>query len=192
MLALFARLPMLPLAFLTVAAPNVPTQHEQKATIEWIEIRGNHRYPEDVLRPRIKSKPGDTFDEVLLKLDLRSLYETGFFEKIEMDKKDGDTGQIIAFQVTEKPVIRAIEFVRFEPLRMSDVEACFKERKIDFTVDRLFDPSKLRSAQKALAELLAQHGQRPEALRTELEQLPPCSIRVRFILGDKGKTPEKQ
>jgi outer membrane protein insertion porin family len=181
----------LALGFLFWVTLYAPAKQVQKATIERIEIQGNHRYTEDVLRSRVKSNPGDICDEALLKLDLRSLYETGFFEKIDIDEKDGHTGKIVTFQVTEKPVIRALEFVGFEPLRMSDIEAYFKDHKIDFKVEGLFDPSKLRSAQKALEELLAQQGQRPDKLHTEIKQTSPTGIGVRFILDEKNAAPVK-
>ncbi len=186
------RFSILVLAFLFALTLSAHAKQAQKATIERIEIRGYHRYPEDVLRSYVKSKPGDIFDEERLQLDLHALYDTGFFEKVEISDKDGDMGKIVTFQLTEKPVIRVIEFVGFEPLRMSDVEAYFKEHKIDFKVDGLYDPSKLRSAQKALEQLLAQQGQHPGKVRTEIKQLPPASIGVRFILDEQNKATTKR
>ncbi len=164
----------------------------QTKTIERIDIRGYRRYPEGMIRSKIKSKPGDVCQTDRLALDVQSLYQTGLFENVEVRQKEGDTGRVVTFLVKEKPVIRSIEFVGFGSLRISAIEAYFEEHKIDFKVESLYDRAKLNAAEQALEQLLAQQGRRRDGkIHTEVHQIPPSSIRVRFILGEIPKSGRK-
>lgn len=157
----------------------------QKTTIERIDIRGYRRTPEEVTRSCIKSEPGGIFDEARIQLDLRALYATGSFERIEVRESDGDIGKIVTFEVREKPLIRNIEFVGFKSFDVSAIEAYFKEHKVDMKVNSLYDPARLRLAEQAIERLLAQQGVRSGAVHSEIEKIPPESVRVRFILAEK-------
>jgi len=159
----------------------VPPAHTQNTKIERIDIRGNRRCSEDVIRSCIKSRVGGVYDEGRLNLDLRSIYATGDFELVEICERDGDDGKIVTFTVKEKPLIRSIEFVGFEISEYSKISQYFKEHKIDVRVDTLYDPAKIRAAEKALEQMLALQGRHPGKVRIEVEQIPPASVRVKFI-----------
>jgi outer membrane protein insertion porin family len=55
----------------------------QKSFIERIEIRGNWKTKDRVLRRELSVYPGDTFDMVKVKLSQRRLEGLGYFEKVE-------------------------------------------------------------------------------------------------------------
>src|SRR3974390_3020665 len=76
-------------------------QQTPRPTIERIDIRGNRRIQEDNIRFYIQSRAGESFDEGRLELDLRALYKANFFENIEVEERDGDTGKIVTFIVKE-------------------------------------------------------------------------------------------
>jgi outer membrane protein assembly factor BamA len=52
-------------------------------------------------------------------------------------------------------------------------------------VDSLFDVAKLRAAERALKQMLAQQGESSGAVHSEIEPIPPASVRVRFVLVKK-------
>src|SRR5512138_978311 len=88
-----------------------PTAETSATTIERIDIRGNRRIPEETIRFYIQSRPGDPYNQARLEYDLRAVYNAKFFENVEVQERDGDSGKIITFIVKEKPLIRAIEYV---------------------------------------------------------------------------------
>ena len=55
----------------------------QKSYVERIEIRGNWKTKDRVLRRELSVYPGDTFDMVKVKLSQRRLEGLGYFEKVE-------------------------------------------------------------------------------------------------------------
>jgi uncharacterized protein (TIGR02246 family) len=156
------------------------TPAPQKSTVERIDIRGFRRYGDDMIRSHIQSKPGGVYDEALLNLDLRAIYATGYFENVEINERDGYAGKIVTFEVRERPLIRSIEFSGFK-FELSQIESYFKQHKVDIRVDTLFDVAKVRTAERALEQMLAQQGRHPGKVHTELESIPPSSVRVKFI-----------
>jgi outer membrane protein insertion porin family len=178
--------------FLLAGSPSFAQQFVQPAkpeiTIERIDIRGNRRIKEEDVRFYIQARPGDTYDEERLQLDLRALYkEAKWFEKIQITSLDGDTGKIVTFLLEEKPLIREIKYVGNKSFTESNILDHFKERKIGITVDSVYEPSKARAAERGLRELLLQNGKPLGTVRTEIENVPPSSVRLKFIIDEGPK-----
>jgi len=165
----------------------VYAQQPERVTIERIDVRGNRRIPEDTIRFYIQSRPGQIFDPGRLELDLRALYKANFFENIEIDEEDGDTGKIITFYLKEKPLIRSLNYDGNKSFTESDILDNFKERKVGLTVDSQYDPAKIRAAERALKDLQTLNGKPLGSVRSEIEQIPPSSVRVRFIMDEGPK-----
>jgi outer membrane protein insertion porin family len=165
----------------------VLAQQSAQTTIERIDVRGNRRIPEDTIRFYIQSRPGEPYDEARLELDLRALYKANWFENIEIQERDGDTGKIITFVFKEKPLIRSIEYVGNKSFTESNILDAFKEKKVGLTVDSQYDASKIRAAERALKDLMVQNGKPLGTIRTEIENIPPSNVRVRFIMDEGAK-----
>ncbi len=162
-------------------------QQTQRPTIERIDIRGNRRIQEDTIRFYIQSRVGESYDEGRMELDLRALYKANFFENIEVEERDGDTGKIITFVVKEKPLIRSIEYSGNKSFTESNILDHFKEKKVGLTVDSQYDPAKIRAAERALKDLMTQNGKPLGTVHTEVENIPPSSVRVRFVMDEGAK-----
>jgi outer membrane protein insertion porin family len=167
--------------------PLAVAQETQRATIERVDVRGNRRIPEDTIRFYIQSRQSDVFDPARLELDLRALYKANFFESIEIDERDGDTGKIITFIVKEKPLIRSITYEGNKSFTESNILEHFKTRKVGLTVDSQYDPGKIRMAERALKELLEQNGKPLGTVKTEIENIPPSSVSVKFVMDEGAK-----
>jgi outer membrane protein insertion porin family len=169
------------LAFETVA------QQSQTPTIERIDIRGNRRVPEDTIRFYIQSRVGDPYSVTRLSRDLIALWNSHSFENIEIEEKDGDTGKLITFVVKEKPMIRALEYAGNKSFTESNILDTFKERKVGITIDSPYDPPKIRSAERALVDLMKQNGRPLGTVTTEIEDIPPAAVRIRFVMDEGPK-----
>jgi outer membrane protein insertion porin family len=170
-----------------IANTAAVAQQPSATKIERIDIRGNRRIPEDTIRFYIQSRPGEPYDESRLEFDLRSLYKSNSFENIEVQERDGDVGKIITFVVKEKPLIRSIEYVGNRSFTESNILDAFKEKKVGLTVDSQFDQSKVKAAERALRDLLLQNGKPLGTVHSEIEKIPPASVRIRFIVTEGAK-----
>jgi outer membrane protein insertion porin family len=182
-MAILARLGICVIGFLLIDSAAF-AQESAGPTIERIDIRGNRRIPEETIRFYIQSRPGEPYSEARLESDLRDVYKANFFEYIEIQERDGDVGKIITFVVKEKPLIRAIEYVGNKSFTESNILDEFKERKVGLTTDSQYDPSKIEAAKRALRGLMLQNGKPLGTIRSEIDNIPPSSVRVRFIMDE--------
>jgi outer membrane protein insertion porin family len=154
-------------------------------TVERVDIRGNRRIPEDTIRASIvQTRQGEPYDAARVEFDIRSLYRTNYFENLEAQEKDGDIGKIITFIVKEKPLIRAIEYSGNKSFNESSILDAFKEKKLGFTVDSQYDPAKVKAAERILKDLMLQNGKPLGTIRSDVEPIPPVSVKVRFIVEE--------
>lgn len=172
------------LGFLLSAFPAF-AQAGGETIVERVDIRGNRRIPEDTIRANINQiRPGEPYDESRVEVDLRAIYRTNFFENLDVQERDGDIGKIITFIVKEKPLIRAIEYVGNKSFTESNILDAFKEKKLGLTVDSQYDPAKVKMAERILRDLMVQSGKPLGSVRSDVEPIPPVSVRVRFIVDE--------
>lgn len=163
-------------------------QQSTGTTVERVDVRGNRRIPEDTIRASIiQTRPGEPYDQARLEFDLRALHRTNYFENLEVQEKDGDIGKIVTFVVKEKPLIRAIEYVGNKSFTESNILDAFKEKKLGLTVDSQYDPVKVKMAERILRDLMIQGGKPLGSIRSDVEPIPPYSVRLRFIV-DEGES----
>jgi len=179
------------LAGLLIAEPCVMAQQQpvkQEPTIERIDIRGNRRIKEEDVRFYIQARAGDVYDEERLQMDLKALYkEAKWFENIEITSVDGDTGKIVTFLLKEKPLVREIKYEGAKSFTESNILDHFKERKIGLTQDSVYEPGKVKAAERALVELMVQNGKPLGTVHSELEDVPPSSVRLTFLMDEGPK-----
>ncbi|MBE9592288.1 MAG: hypothetical protein IMF19_02300, partial [Proteobacteria bacterium] len=76
--------------------------------IDSISVEGNKRIETDAILAVIESQKGAKYDQDTLNKDLRSIYQMGFFEDVQIDTKESPGGKSVAFKVSEKPSIGKI------------------------------------------------------------------------------------
>ena len=92
---------------------NIPQSEAEKAEgqpISRIDISGNRRVAKDDIVSYLREKPGNGFKVDNLASDVRALWDSGFFDDVEVDMTREDRGVILRFLVRERPNIKSIEF----------------------------------------------------------------------------------
>ena len=98
---------------------------------------------------------------MLLRRDFQALWNTQYFEDIRLEVQDSPNrpnSKIVIFHVIERPVIRRIEYHGIKSVTQSEILDRFKDRKVGLTVESQFDPTKIKKAEVAIKDLLAEHG----------------------------------
>src|SRR5215471_20610156 len=127
----------------------------QQDVIVGIDVRGNRRIPQDTIKARIFTKPGDIYDAAGLERDFNSLWNTGYFEDIKFLREQTPKGWRIIVQVKEKPTIREINYVGLSSVSNSDVLDRFKQEKVGLTVESQYDPTRIKKAENSVKNLLS-------------------------------------
>lgn len=90
--------------------------------IHKVEIRGAKYVPDEVIKALIKAKEGVTYTPDLVREDIRRLYRTGFFDKIEVYEEKQDDSVTLYYNVVDLPIIYKIEFVGNRKIKSEDLE----------------------------------------------------------------------
>jgi outer membrane protein insertion porin family len=153
-------------------ALQLPAQ--SPAVVERIEFVGNRRIRTETLRARIFSRPGDPFREESLKRDFLALWNTQFFEDIQLRVENSPgraNGKIVVFELKERPIIRRIRYEGIHSVSESDILERFHDRKVGLTVESQLDPARIMKARAVLKDLLAEHGRQFATITPLYERL---------------------
>jgi outer membrane protein insertion porin family len=155
--------------------------------IEDIDVQGNRRIPSETVLSRVYTRKGDVYDEAALQRDLRSVWNSGYFEDVRMEREQSSKGWLIHIYVREKPTIRTIEYHGLNSVSQSDVLERYKKVKVPLTVDSPYDPTKVIKAKVVLQQLLSEHGRQFANITVQVQQVPPASVAVTFNVKEGPK-----
>ena len=172
--------------------PQAPATNPQEApTIERIEFQGNRRIRSETLRSRIFSRVGDPLSEDTLRRDFHALWNTQYFEDIRLevqDSPDKPNQKIVIFYVTERPIIRRIEYKGNKSVSESDILDRFKDRKVGLSIESQFDPTRIKKAEVVLKELLAEHGRQFATVKPTYERVAGTNtVKLVFNINEGAK-----
>ncbi|HKO19676.1 MAG TPA: outer membrane protein assembly factor BamA [Acidobacteriaceae bacterium] len=148
------------------------------------QVVGNRRIPRDSVIARMASHQGDAYDQATVERDFNSLWNTGYFQSLRIERVDTPTCVQLVVYVTEKPTVRTIEYVGLNAVTQSDVQERFKKAKVGLTVESQFDFTKVKRAETVLKDLLAEHGHQFATIRTEIKTIPPQSVGITFRIKE--------
>ena len=159
----------------------------QQELVAGIDVRGNRRIPQDTIKARIFTRPGDVYDEAALERDFNSLWNTGYFEDIRFEREQTAKGWLIHVYVKERATIREIDYTGLNSVSKSDVLDRFKEAKVGLSPESQYDPTKVKKAEVTIKDLLAEHGRQFATVKTEIRTIPPAAVSLTFVVKEGPK-----
>jgi outer membrane protein insertion porin family len=169
------------LVLLFAAAAGVA---QQANSIDSIRVIGNRRIPKETILARLFTHPGDTYDPISIERDFNSLWNTGYFENLRIEREDSEKGIILDIFVKEKPTIREINYKGLNAVSTSDVLDRFKKEKVGLSVESQYDAAKILHATTVLKELLSEHGHQFAIVKLDIKDIPPASVQVNFNIKE--------
>ncbi len=169
---------------LTLALLAGVAQAQQPQTIDSIRVIGNRRIPKETILARLFTHPGDTYDPISIERDFNSLWNTGYFENLRIEREDSEKGIILDIFVKEKPTIREINYKGLNAVSVSDVLDRFKKEKVGLSVESQYDPAKVLRATAVLKDILSEHGHQFAVIKLDIKDIPPASVQVNFNIKE--------
>jgi len=157
---------------------------QSPTTIDSIRVIGNRRIPKETVLARLFTHPGDTYDPISIERDFNSLWNTGYFENLRIEREDTEKGIILDVFVKEKPTIREINYKGLNSITQSDVLDRFKKEKVGLSVESQYDPAKVLRATTILKDLLSEHGHQFATVKLDIKDIPPASVQVNFNIKE--------
>jgi len=138
----------------------------QEFIIKDIRVEGLQRITPGTVFNYLPMKVGDTFDDSRSSEAVRTLFKTGFFEDVRLERDGG----VLVFILVERPAITSIELSGNEDIETE--ELIDNLRQIGFAEGRAFDRSQLEKLKEELKRLyysLGKYAVKLESTVTELD-----------------------
>jgi outer membrane protein insertion porin family len=177
----------------TLWAQQAPEASGPQYVITRVDFAGTRRIQTATLRARIFSRVGDPYNADAVRRDFQALWNTQFFEDIRLEVEDDPdpshpNGKIIIFHVSERPIIRRIEYKGNKSITESDILDAYKQKKVGLTVESQFDPTKIKRAEVILKQLLAEHGRQFATVKPTYERIPATNaVKLVFNINEGPK-----
>jgi outer membrane protein insertion porin family len=149
-------------------------------TIDSIRVIGNRRIPKETIIARLFIHQGDTYDINTVEASFQSLWNTGYFENLRVEREDTEKGIILNIFVREKPNIREIKYNGLSSITQSDILDRFKKEKVGLSEDGQYDPTKVKLAETVIKQMEAEHGHQFATIKTDVKTMPPASVQISF------------
>jgi outer membrane protein insertion porin family len=170
------------LAVIAVLAPQAHSQESQ--TLCQPEVIGNRHIPKETILARLFSHQGDLYDPQVVERDFNSLWNTGYFEDVRIERQDTPECIQLVVLVREKLTIREINYKGLNAVSQSDLLDAFKKAKVGISVESQYDPAKAIRAETVLKAILAEHGHQFATVRIETRDIPPAGVSLNFIIKE--------
>ena len=109
---------------------------------------GNRRIPKESVLARLFSRAGRCqYDQATVERDFNSLWNTGYFENVRIERVDTPKCVQLVVYVLEKPTVREINYKGLNAVSLSDVQERLKKAKVGLTVEAQYDPTRIKRAE---------------------------------------------
>ena len=157
---------------------------QQPDTVSEIRVIGNRKIPKDTILARMFTHVGEPYDPATVEQGFNSLWNTGYFEDVRIEREDTPKGVILDIFVREKPTIREINYKGASSVSTSDILDRFKKEKVGLTVESQYDPTRVARAETVLRELLSEHGHQFAKITENVKTIPPASVQIDFNIKE--------
>ncbi len=149
-----------------------------------VQVIGNRRIPKESIIARLFSRAGDPYDPAVVERDYNSLWNTGYFDNIRIEKVQGKGCLQLEVYVREKPTISEINYKGLSSISVSDVMDRFKKENVHLNVESQFDETVVKRAEVVLQEMLGEHGHQFAVIKTEVKTIPPARVALTFVVKE--------
>jgi outer membrane protein insertion porin family len=166
------------------SAPSAPSSSQGVEILCQPQVIGNRRIPKESVLARLFSRQNDIYDPLVVERDFNSLWNTGYFEDVQIERVDTPKCVQLVIYVREKPTIREINYTGLNAVTQSDVLDRFKKAKVPLSVESQYDATKIARAVVVLKDLLAEHGHQFATVTPEIKKIPPASVAITFKIKE--------
>ena len=136
-----------------VTAPAAPAAAVPALQVVKVSFRGNRKVEDDALRVNLRTIPGASLTQELIREDVRALWRMGFFEDIQAETSDVPRGVAVVFVLKEKPSIHKIFVTGHDEIGLTKVNEV-----LDLKKEQILDLAKVKKNMEKIREVYLQRG----------------------------------
>lgn len=175
---------MLMLVFVVAVPVREATAQSPTAKVASIDIRGNKKIELPAIQGRLTLKPGDPYTPENVRGQIKVLYETGYFEDVQVETESAPDGIALTFIVQEKPFITEIVFDGNEELSDDKLK-----EKITIKSQAFLDQQQAKESAEKIRLAYQEDGYFSALIIPIVQTLDEDRKRLTFFIkeGDKAK-----
>jgi outer membrane protein insertion porin family len=162
-----------------IRLPLTEAEKASGAPIVAIEVSGNRRVARDDVLTYLRLKSGQTFRAELLASDVRALWDSGFFDDIEVDLTRSDRGVALRFLVRERPNVKAVEFEG-----NSEIENDKLQEAIEVKANTILSVPAVRRSVQKIKDAYAEKGYFLADVESSVDAEKDNEVVVRFKIAE--------
>jgi outer membrane protein insertion porin family len=159
------------------AAPATPVR--AGGTIQTINVEGNQRIETSTIRSYMLVQPGDPFDPDRLDRSLKTLYATGLFQDVRLNR-EGDT---LVVRLVENPLVNRIAFEGNHKLTDDQLRP-----EMQLRPRAVFTPALAETDRQRILDLYAKRGYYDARVDPQVIRLDQNRVDVVFQIHDGPST----
>ena len=163
------------LVWLTTLAEAQP----RPVIIKELAVEGHRRVQEAVILGRVRSMIGAPFNPSQASEDLRSIFNLGFFDDVQLRVEDFEGGVKLTFVVAERPFVRDVEFVGTSRLSAEDLR-----EQIALRLGSVYNPVDVQRARERLREAYEDEGYFEVQITPNVEKFADGDVKVTFTINE--------
>ena len=156
-----------------VAAPGAP--RPAAGTVQGIDVQGNQRIEADTIRSYMLLQPGDAFEEDRLDRSLRTLFATGLFRDVQVNRR----GERITVRVEENPIVSRVAFEGNNKLNDDTLR-----NEVQVRPRSVFTPGLAQADRQRILELYARRGRLAATVEPKIIQLDQNRVDVVYEVNE--------
>jgi outer membrane protein insertion porin family len=163
-------------------APDAATEVPENLEVLEVRFRGNRKVEDDAIRVNLRTVPGATLNQDLLRDDTRAIWRMGFFEDVKVDVASRKDGLIVTFLLVEKPSIRKIYVSGHEEVGLSKVNEV-----LDIKPEEILDLAKVKKNAEKIRDLYIERGFYMATSEHEIRRVEGGLVDVYFRVAENTK-----
>jgi len=132
---------------------------------------------------RLFTHPGDAYDPVSIERDFNSLWNTGYFDDVRIEREDSEKGIILNVFVGRGPP-SARSTTKASTPSPSPMCSTASRRKKSASRSRASTTRPRSNGRNRPQDILSEHGHQFATIKTEVKTIPPASVQVNFNIKE--------
>lgn len=152
-----------------------------------IQVAGNRRVTKEDVLTYLKERVGQAFEPEVLTQDVRELWNSGFFDDIEVDLERVNDGVTLRFLVRERPNVAEVQFEGNDEIEEEDlIEA------VEVKANTILSYPAIRRSVQKIRDMYAEQGYFLAEVTPEVVPQKNNEVTVKFEVTEHGQVTVKR
>ena len=147
-----------------------------------VSFRGNRKVEDDAIKVNLKTAPGVTLTQEMVRDDVRTIWKMGYFEDVEVEVSEGKVGSTVTFVLREKPAINKIYVAGNDEVSLSKINEV-----LDIKKDQILDLAKIKKNVEKIKDAYVEKGFYMAEVSYEIKRDTASTVDVWFHVRENSK-----